>query len=207
MKAVGTTIGDDDLHAYVDGRLDAARRAQVAEFLGAHPEAAARVETWQANTRALRSALAFKAAEPVPASLSLAQLAALRSRRNWAPRNIAAAVALSLLTGAATGWLAHGTAPATGVAALAQEAASVHQAFASARITPEPVDAASTAQLVGWASNRLGHTIAPPDLSQAGYALLGGRLIATNAWPWLHVSLPGQWRQPHHRVHAPHGEQ
>ena len=35
-------ITDDELHAYIDGQLDDARRAEVAAYLAAHPELAAR---------------------------------------------------------------------------------------------------------------------------------------------------------------------
>lgn len=183
MKTVGPDIADDDLHAYVDGHLDAAGRARVETFLAAHPEAAARVAAWQSNLQALRDALAWKLAEPVPPSLSLEHLAALRRRGAWQPRNIAAAIAVSLITGAGAGWLAHAPGAANGVAALAQEATSVHQAYAEAQTMPEPMTQAGTAQLVSWASNRLGRHIAPPDLSQAGYTLLGGRMVATTHGP------------------------
>jgi anti-sigma factor RsiW len=181
MKTVPGSVGDDDLHAYVDGRLDASRAAAVEAFLAEHPEAASRVASWQAGTQALRNALAFKAAEPVPASLDLARLAALRSRRGaWSAPRMAAAIAMALLVGAGSGWVAHGPGQSTGLAALSQEATSVHQAFAEAsQPYPEPISTTNTAELVSWATHRLGRKIAPPDLSAAGYTLLGGRLIAT----------------------------
>ena len=44
------------LHAYVDGRLDPARRAAVAAWLEAHPEQAAQVEGWKRDAERLRVA-------------------------------------------------------------------------------------------------------------------------------------------------------
>ena len=40
---------DDELHAYVDERLEPVRRAEVQAWLAANPQAAARVEGWRAG--------------------------------------------------------------------------------------------------------------------------------------------------------------
>lgn len=47
-------IGEDDLHAYVDGHLPAERHRLVEQWLKDNAEAAATVATWQAQTVALR---------------------------------------------------------------------------------------------------------------------------------------------------------
>jgi anti-sigma factor RsiW len=39
------------------------------------------------------------------------------------------------------------------------------------------------AHLVQWLSRRLGHTVNPPPLSQAGFRLVGGRLVADDGGP------------------------
>ena len=49
---------EDELHAYVDERLEPARRAEVQAWLAANPQAAARVEGWRTDARRLRTALA-----------------------------------------------------------------------------------------------------------------------------------------------------
>ncbi|WP_376787173.1 MULTISPECIES: anti-sigma factor family protein, partial [Pseudomonas] len=55
---------EDELHAYVDERLETARRREVELYLAAHPEQAARVEGWRADARLLRTALAGLAEQP-----------------------------------------------------------------------------------------------------------------------------------------------
>jgi anti-sigma factor RsiW len=179
MKALGSEISDDDLHAYVDDRLGDAERARVEAHLAAHPEAAARVQSWKSGVESLRAALAWKIAEPVPPHLSLAHLAAVRARRGWRPQRAAAGIAVALLIGAGSGWLAHGPGPSAGVVALGQEAASVHLAYTASAMYPEALSPAHTAELVSWATQRLGRKIVPPDLSASGYGLLGGRMVAT----------------------------
>ena len=51
--------------------------------------------------------------------------------------------------------------------------------FAADPLHPVEFGADEQSQLVKWTSLRLGHAVAPPDLSKAGYRFLGGRIIAT----------------------------
>lgn len=91
---------DDELHAYVDERLEPVRRAEVQAWLAANPQAAARVEGWRADARRLRTALAGLGELPGAAQLDLGQLRRqLRQRRQrrWAA---AAVVMLALGVGA-----------------------------------------------------------------------------------------------------------
>ena len=55
IKTLHDAPTDDELHAYVDGRLDPARRAAVAAWLEAHPEQAAQVEGWKRDAERLRA--------------------------------------------------------------------------------------------------------------------------------------------------------
>ena len=48
-------ISEDDLHAFVDQRLDGTRRSQVQSWLETHPEAAAQVAVFQRQRDALRA--------------------------------------------------------------------------------------------------------------------------------------------------------
>ena len=78
----GPPIDDDLLHAFVDGRLDAATRAHVVAWLDANPEQAARVADWQAADQALRAAYEPVAQEPVPARLMAFAMASETSTRS-----------------------------------------------------------------------------------------------------------------------------
>lgn len=62
-------IGEADLHALVDGELDAERRRKVEDHLLTHPADAALVEGWRRQNAALRAAFEPAALEMLPLSL------------------------------------------------------------------------------------------------------------------------------------------
>lgn len=176
-------ITEEDLHAYVDAALSAARHTEVVDYLQAHPDVAARVDTYQAQRTALREALAPIAEEPVPAELNLAALIARHGRpARYGWRAVAAAVAL-FAVGGATGWLARGPVQLSGIPALAQEAADSYQVYAPDQGRPVELAATDRALLVRWLSRRLNHPVVIPDLSASGYQFMGGRLVATPHGP------------------------
>jgi anti-sigma factor RsiW len=176
-------VTDDDLHAFVDGVLDAGRRPAVERHLAAHPEAAARVAAWQAVGASLREATEWKAREPVPARLDVTRLLEARRARRWQPARVAAGILVALAVGAGSGWMARGPSMPTGVASVAMEAASVHRMFAAGGSSAAPYDAAAKAELASWLSRELGRPATPPDLSGAGFHLVSGRLVATDQGP------------------------
>jgi anti-sigma factor RsiW len=180
MNEVAPPIGDDDLHAYVDGQLEVGRRDAVERYLAATPEAAERVAAYQMQRQAIRAAFA---AEPPPPHLSLAGIIAQRRSRPRVSWLIAASVALAFGLGAAGGWLAH-DAPGRGetqraMALLEQQALASHIVYAADSRHPVEIAGAETPHLQEWLSSRLDRTVVAPDLSTAGYHLIGGRLLAT----------------------------
>jgi anti-sigma factor RsiW len=92
---------------------------------------------------------------------------------------------LLLSVGSLGGWIARGSmlASSSGLAALAQEAADSFNVYAPDRVRPVEVRASDGAQLVQWLSDRMHQAIRVPDLTTAGYRLMGGRLIATSHGP------------------------
>ena len=182
-------VTEDDLHGLVDLRLDAARQVEVEAYLVLHPEVATRVASYRGQRAALREALAPVAEEPLPPGMGIGHLVAARHRPLLAGWRAAAAALLMLGLGGAGGWSLHGlTAPAIqertqGIAALSQQAADSYVTYAADRERPVELRADSHAELVTWASDRLGRPVAPPDLSAAGYRLMGGRVIPTPQGP------------------------
>jgi len=71
VPAAGTPITEADLHGYADGQLSAARHAEVAAFLAAHPQDQTQVDDWQAQRRALHALLDPVLDEPLPLRLPL----------------------------------------------------------------------------------------------------------------------------------------
>ena len=174
-------IGEDDLQAFIDDRLDATRRAAVEAHLDAHPELRERVAAERRQRAMLRGQLAAKFAEPVPARLRIANLRAAR-RKTWAGKmRLAAAAVAIFVVGAAGGWFANRLAPASAPLAattsVAQGATSAYRSFVVEVAHPVEVGAAQEAHLLQWLSKRLGRPLAAPDLSRFGYRLMGGRLL------------------------------
>jgi anti-sigma factor RsiW len=183
IAAVEQPISSDDLHAYVDERLDPDRRREVESYLDAQPQLARRVTSYRAQREGLRDALAAPALEPVPATLNLSRLLEARLARRPPWWRLAAAVALCVGVAGAAGWyLGSSRSPSRielAISLLQQEAIASHAVYAADGRHPVEVTAADADHLSQWLSNRLRRNVTPPDLSVIGYRLLGGRLLAT----------------------------
>jgi len=174
-------IGDDDLQAFVDDRLDDPRRTAVEAHLAARPELADRVAAERRHRTLLRGQLDAKFAEPVPARLRIANLrAARRGSRIVSMRYIAAALAI-FVVGATAGWFANSMTPASRSPApttsVAQSATAAFRTFVVEVAHPVEVGVQQEAHLLQWLSKRLGRKLAAPDLQPFGYRLMGGRLL------------------------------
>jgi anti-sigma factor RsiW len=147
---------------------------------------ARRVAGYASQRDALRQALGPIGDEPVPPQLSLARMIEARRPRAWGrPWQAAAAAVLLLAIGGTGGWVWRGMAepPQSGIAALAREGAENYTVYAADHTRAVELGAADRPQLVRWLSDRLRRPIAVPDLTQAGYRFMGGRLVATAHGP------------------------
>ncbi|WP_158743686.1 anti-sigma factor [Acidisphaera sp. L21] len=180
MSEDGRPIGEDDIEAYVDGRLSVARRDAVGATLANAPALQARVDADLALRHALRERLAPIAEQPLPSRLRVATLIGRRRARLRRSLSAVAASVLLLAIGVGAGWEARGwNAPVrqAGQASTAVDAIEAHRVFVVEKAHPVEVAAAQEAHLVQWLSRRVGHTLKVPDLSAQGYELMGGRLI------------------------------
>ncbi|MBL0897787.1 MAG: anti-sigma factor [Reyranella sp.] len=177
-------IGEDELQAFIDDRLDVGRRAAVEAHLAANPALAQRIAAERRQRDALRAALQAKYDEPVPARLRIATLAAARRApraRLWT--NVAAAVAI-FVVGATAGWFANGIAPPPVsttappmTASVAQGATAAYKTFVVEVAHPVEVGVQQEQHLLQWLSKRPGRRLVAPDLPVFGYRLMGGRLL------------------------------
>jgi anti-sigma factor RsiW len=175
-------VQEDELHAYVDRRLDGGRRAEIENLLAADPALARRVEAWSQQRAALGEAFAFKAREPVPGGMDIARMIERRGARPARAR-LAAAIVLAMGLGAGGGWFARGPQRPGEIARIGMEATAAHRVFASDMAHPVEMGAANQAELVAWISHRLGRPIDVPDLTRLGYRFMGGRIVAATLGP------------------------
>jgi anti-sigma factor RsiW len=166
-------ICEDDLLAFVDGALDEDRRLEVEAYLASNSDAMNRVAAYRHHAIALRQALSPVAEEPVPSRLNV--------RRSFSASQVGAAAVIFLAIGASGGWISRDltSAPSAGVATLALEATASYQAFARDFVRPVEVRPETTTELAVMASETIGASAKVPDLSAAGYRLMGGRVIPT----------------------------
>lgn len=168
-----TPITDADLHAYVDGVLEPARRNEVEAWLAANPEAAATVRRYQEMNQELRALYDPVLAEPLPPRLQV------RPRRvPW--RAVAAGVACAAL-GAALGWTLKPEPELFVTHSIEQQlvrpAAFSHRIYSAEKLHPVEVRADQEQHLVEWLSRRLNTDLKAPNLAAQGYVLVGGRLL------------------------------
>ncbi|MEI6558431.1 MAG: anti-sigma factor [Rhodospirillaceae bacterium] len=186
---------DSDLHAYVDGQLDSARRIEVETWLAEDEEAARRVEAYRTQNATLHSLFDSILKEPADGRLvdlgeRLGQrLDAAAARRSWWSqpgwRRLAAAVTF-IAAGLGAGWLGRGQVVTVPVAqapagqptlqAFAEEATQAHTFYAHSRFEVE-MGADNQDALNNWLSERLGRSVFGPDLGAIGYRLIGGRSL------------------------------
>jgi anti-sigma factor RsiW len=175
-------ITEEDLHAYVDGLLDEARRAVVEAYLEAHPETAERIEAYARQRAGLRELFPDRSSDPLPSQLIFSRLAEERLRQRRRPWAAIAATIAALAVGGTGGWFL-GSRPPGGIAAFTQEAAASYQVYAVDKRRPVELSAAQESELRRWLSNRLNRPVVVPDLDATGYQLLGGRLVASEHGP------------------------
>ena len=183
MSSPDRPVQEDELHGFVDGRLDAGRHAEIAGLLRRDAGLAGRLADWQSQQDMLRAALAAKAREPVPPSLHLGRLIDARLARRAVPWRMAAGFVLCLAVGGAVGWAASDSQRPSDLGWLTRQATAAHLVFATDPARPTELGAADRAELIGWLSRRLGTRVAVPDLAPLGYRFLGGRLLAAVGGP------------------------
>ena len=171
------SIKEQELHAYLDGQLDPARVAQIEAHLAANSQDLMRVEAYRKQNQTLHALFDPTLDEPLSGALQRRH----RPRPQW--QRYAAAVG-TLALGMVLGFGLRGViAPDLGPMALAKQAAFAHVAFVPEVLHPVEVSAKQETHLVNWLSKRLGGEVRAPQLSSAGFELLGGRLLPGETGP------------------------
>jgi anti-sigma factor RsiW len=168
-------VTEDELHAYVDDELPAERRGDVEAWLTAHPDDAARVQSWRAMAEALHARYDQVADEAVPKRLEIERL--VRQPRKWLYGAVAATLA-AFVAGGGVGWVARGVASApSAFQNLTLDALDAHRLYVVEVRHPVEVAGSERAHLVQWLSKRCGYDVKAPELDVTGLKLVGGRLL------------------------------
>jgi anti-sigma factor RsiW len=198
-------IGEEDLHAYVDGTLSDERRAEVERALEQNPELAARVSDYFSLNGLLHERYDRVLSEPVPKRLQTGAPRHARLAANW-PRYAAqfAGMAAALVLGVGIGMhrsdlippvaidrsdagadtqAGNRTVSADSAEGFARQAAVAHVVYMPAIDRPSEMGADQEQDFVQWLANRLGTQVHPPMLSKSGFMLSGGRLLPGDDGP------------------------
>lgn len=175
-------VGEDDVQAYIDGRLDGPREADVKSWLAAHP---AQAEAVDAHRRILASLRVEADAllEPIPADLRVRELRERKQGRTRTRMPYAAAAVVLLAIGGASGWAIRSSFEPLSTAGTMADATAAWRIFANDAVQPVELPADKRVQLAAWVGSHIGRAIDIPDLSGAGLRFLGGRLLSADAGP------------------------
>ncbi len=191
-------ISEDELHAYVDGRLPVERNMVIEAWLAENPHVADEVADWRAQNEGIRDLFG---AEPKSGALPAALRGVGMMRRVDISSPVAAISACLLLVvgaGAGVPIARLVSTPAASVAladTLPEAARTNYVVYASEVRHPVEVRADERDHLVEWLSKRLGSALKAPDLSAEGFSLIGGRLVAFAGAPgalFMYEDMQGQ---------------
>lgn len=154
-------IGEDDLQAWVDGRLPPGRHGLVARWLEEHPAEVARLTAYAKQAGELRAALAPVVEEPIPARLRPRHVREVR-RARWAKRIRHAAAAMLLLGASGLGGYVMQSTRRTDTQSFAEVGPGAWPVAIWAGGLRDPASELST---------QLGEDVALPDLSRHGFQL------------------------------------
>jgi anti-sigma factor RsiW len=175
MTEPNIPVTEDELHAYVDNELPAERRGDVEAWLAAHPDDAARVQSWRTMAEALHARYDRVADEAVPKRLEIERL--VQQPRRWVYGAVAAALA-AFIVGGGTGWVARGaTAAPSAFQNFTVDALDAHRLYVVEVRHPVEVPGSERTHLQQWLTKRCGWDVRAPELTAAGLKLVGGRLL------------------------------
>jgi anti-sigma factor RsiW len=173
MNHSNELVTEDELHKFVDGELNEAKTGMVAQIVAGDESLKKKVHEYREISRRLQKIYSEKQPGPIPARFLIAV-----SGSNGRPVMRAAASVLWLFIGGLIGYGLQIRIDSTDmIRPLPVEAAFAHAVYVPEVRHPVEVNASEQEHLNAWLSKRMAQPIAAPDLRQAGYELIGGRLL------------------------------
>lgn len=185
MKRSNQKITENDLQAYVDGKLSSSQRMAIEKYLEDNPQEAKRVNAFIEQNNLMQSM--YSNTDPVQLKRVKTnfKLLGVVQERLFSSLSIAASISW-LVVGIFVG-LIYGNTSTTPMNEVAVNfpinAISAHVVYTPEIKHPVEVTADQEGHLVKWLSNRLKQQIKIPDLNPLGYALVGGRLLPAGDGP------------------------
>ena len=169
------TPGEDELHAYVDGRLDPERRREIEKQLDADPTRREEVLAWQRDAQQLRAALGDEVDDNP--RLDPARVRANMHARRRSRTMMAIALFACMAFGVIGGWQIRAAfdfkmPPPMSDALLAYRMFSAEDA-----LKPD-LESRDPAAMQAWLDKTFASAPRLPELAAAGFHPVGARLIA-----------------------------
>ncbi|MCU1760217.1 anti-sigma factor [Pseudomonas sp. 14P_8.1_Bac3] len=171
-----------DLHAYVDHQLNDDDRRLVENFLAGNPSLSAQVRAWQQDAQQLRAALSGALQQPANPALDPALI---RQRRKHQSRRHLASAAVLLIAvsiGGFSGWQAREMTLLSTAAPMA-DAMQAYRLFAQQGMLPADYKVSDDGDMQRWLDRYFTQAHRLPDLSDAGFKPVSGRLLSTEQGP------------------------
>ncbi|NRA88714.1 MAG: anti-sigma factor, partial [Rhizobiales bacterium] len=201
MENIDMAITEDELHGFVDGVLSEERRMQVEQWLDDHPEDSAKVQKWFKQNEVLQNM--FTLAEENLTNISFDDDEALiltmgkkfnqtqkvmKFNFNW--RMIVAALPMLIIGGVigSLGTLQFNSLPKDMTSfAYVQDLAEVSRAsfaiYTNEKKHPVEVGVDDKKHLIAWLGKRVNKDLTPPNLTDKGFSLVGGRILPLEGKP------------------------
>jgi len=201
-------VSELDLLAYADGMLDhdPERKQKVEAYLRATPNAAERVNAYQAQSQALRDTYGPRATQPVPDHLHHTLHATARGRTYVTGLRAAAMLAVSVAAGLAGWYLGQLSGPEPKIASdrvpsILREI--VRQRVDEHRTKTVSASAKQSNSLLHWEEDGVDLRLAVPELLSLGYELTGRRLMSHRETQAVALTYRGDDGATLHLVIAP----
>ena len=177
-------LSESDLHAYIDGELDADTLLEIEHWLAGHPDDAAKVHAFKLQKVQMHQLYDDGLEAAIPEGVL--ELLEDKPITSWMPgwRQMAAGIALFII-GGVSGWGFFTMDPMEHEAGgqFARQALNAHVVYAHDTARPVEMSAMYQKDMVSWLSKRLGHKLMIPNIAGAGFNLIGGRQVADQDSP------------------------
>lgn len=173
---------ETEIHAYVDGQLDDARRTRMEAWLERHPDQAREIRGWRHDAQQLRAAFGDLPPSTGQTALDPALIRTRRRHRTRTHLALAAALVLALGVGGLGGWQMHGASMPTAAAPMA-DAVHAYRMFATNRHVKLDMIQQHPGDLQAWLDRHFRDAAPLPQLDGSGFHPVGGRLMATDSGP------------------------